>query len=301
MSRTAALVLVLVLAAPAGAASGLATGMALYLRGDYRGAAAALEAAVARGASPDALLWLGASYYRLQEYPRAAGALERYVRARPRAAVAWFWLGSARLGTGDLAGGTAALRYAAALEPGGAVGWSAGLWLRRMRVTRVRLAPGYARPGEYASLARAYNRALSPTEVDAVVRSVLGFSYRYRIDPRLISALIAVESGFSPRAVSPAGAVGLAQLMPDTARSLRVNPWSIPGSIYGAVRVVRGHLDRYGEDRVDLALAAYNAGRGAVSRYGGIPPFDETRWYVYNVLSLYGQFRTGEFVAATSP
>jgi soluble lytic murein transglycosylase-like protein len=65
------------------------------------------------------------------------------------------------------------------------------------------------------------------------------------------------------------------------------DPFSIEENVYGTVRVLRGHLDRYGFDNVALALAAYNAGSGAVRAHGGIPPYAETTWYVYNVMSLY--------------
>jgi len=75
--------------------------------------------------------------------------------------------------------------------------------------------------------------------------------------------------------------------MPETARALGVNPDDPVQNLYGTIRYLRGNLDRFGWKNLHLALAAYNAGRGAVERYEGIPPYDETRWYVYNVTSLY--------------
>jgi soluble lytic murein transglycosylase-like protein len=75
--------------------------------------------------------------------------------------------------------------------------------------------------------------------------------------------------------------------MPATARALGVNPWDPVQNVYGSIRYLRGNLDRFGWDRPHLALAAYNAGRGAVARYEGIPPYPETQWYVANVSSLY--------------
>ncbi len=101
------------------------------------------------------------------------------------------------------------------------------------------------------------------------------------IDPALLAAVASVESSFRPDAVSPAGAQGLMQFMPATAESLGVNPFDLASAIDGAARYLRSHLDRFGS--VDLALAAYNAGPGAVARHGGIPPFTETQNYVTDV------------------
>ena len=77
-----------------------------------------------------------------------------------------------------------------------------------------------------------------------------------------------------------------------TADALGVNPWDPTQNLYGAIRYLRGNLDRFGWENPHLALAAYNAGRGAVERYDGIPPYAETQWYVYNVTTLYRRFLT---------
>ncbi len=89
------------------------------------------------------------------------------------------------------------------------------------------------------------------------------------------------ESGFDPGAVSHAGAVGLMQLMPGTARELGVDPRNPAQAVDGAARLLRQHLDDFGS--VPLALAAYNAGPGAVRKYDGIPPYSETQAYVRRV------------------
>lgn len=104
---------------------------------------------------------------------------------------------------------------------------------------------------------------------------------RYGVPATLLAAVAKQESGFNPGAVSSAGAIGLMQIMPATAQGLRINPRDPAQAVDGAARLLRDHLRTFGS--TSLALAAYNAGPGAVQRYGGIPPYAETRDYVRRI------------------
>ena len=151
----------------------------------------------------------------------------------------------------------------------------------------------------YKEAVKRFNPKLSESLADAIARSILGFSYHYGVDPRLVCAVILAESRFRVTATSPKGAIGLGQLMPTTAAGLGVNNAYDPvQNIYGSVRYIRSMLDRicgrkkwnelsWGE--LALALAAYNAGPGAVKKHGGIPPYRETQSYVRRVVSIYKQ------------
>jgi soluble lytic murein transglycosylase-like protein len=125
-------------------------------------------------------------------------------------------------------------------------------------------------------------------DYDEVIRSA---SDRHSIDADLVRAVIKAESDFNSNARSRKGAMGLMQLMPDTARLHNVlNAFDPADNIEGGVRHLRMLLERYQGD-LRLSLAAYNAGSGAVERHGGIPPFVETREYVRRVLHFYEAFR----------
>ena len=112
-------------------------------------------------------------------------------------------------------------------------------------------------------------------------------SEAHGVDPLLVRALIQVESNYQPRARSSKGAMGLMQIMPATAREYRVrNPYDPRTNIEVGVKRLKDLLDRWGA--VDLALAAYNAGEGAVEKFKGVPPYRETRSYVSRILALAG-------------
>lgn len=127
---------------------------------------------------------------------------------------------------------------------------------------------------------------LPPGDADAVTTDILDASAYYQVDPILIAALFTCESGFHEDAISPAGAIGIAQLMPGTAETLGVNPYDTRDNIFGGVAYLAQQLNEFGD--YALAEAAYNAGPGAVWDAGGIPGYAETQDYVRNVEATRG-------------
>ena len=111
---------------------------------------------------------------------------------------------------------------------------------------------------------------------------------RHALEPELLASLVWQESRYCADAVSPAGAIGLGQLMPATALELGVDPWQPLENLEGAARYLRAQLDTFGN--LEHALAAYNAGPNAVRRYGGVPPYAETQAYVPAVIAFYTDF-----------
>lgn len=144
---------------------------------------------------------------------------------------------------------------------------------------------GQAQAGTVARGAPFSTRLLpAPRGLDPLIDR---FALDEGLSPRLVQAVMQVESAYDQRALSKKGAMGLMQLMPDTARELGVrDPWNPADNIRGGARYLRQQLDRFGGD-LSLALAAYNAGPTAVERHRGIPPYAETQRYVGKVLALY--------------
>ena len=126
--------------------------------------------------------------------------------------------------------------------------------------------------------------SLGATELADLIRVA---AQQNRLDPRLVQSVIQVESAYDPYARSHRGAMGLMQLMPDTARELNVtDPFDASQNVHAGASYLRKLMDRF-QGELELALAGYNAGPEAVRRFGGIPPYRETRGYVEKVLRLY--------------
>jgi soluble lytic murein transglycosylase-like protein len=134
-------------------------------------------------------------------------------------------------------------------------------------------------------------------EIDAAIDKAAA---HHNVDPNLVRALVKVESNFNPNAVSRKGAMGLMQLMPQTARQLNLkNPFDPQQNIDAGVRHLKQLLDNYGGD-VRLSLAAYNAGSGAVARSRGVPNYAETRNYVRRITNIYSRNLGGSYFGGVS-
>ena len=145
-------------------------------------------------------------------------------------------------------------------------------------------------PRNYAAPGRVYSSksSLPPNGSEWIDKIVQQAANDHAVDPNLVRAIIKVESNFNPHAVSRKGAIGLMQLMPTTAKSLNVrNPYDPAQNVDAGVRHFKQLLDSY-NGNVELSLAAYNAGAGAVRRSRGIPKYSETRNYVKRITGIYG-------------
>ena len=135
-----------------------------------------------------------------------------------------------------------------------------------------------------------YGEDVSHEEVNNLINE---YSTKNGLDADFVRAVVKQESGFNEHATSKCGAAGLMQLMPGTAKGLGVvNPYDAEDNVKGGTKMLANLLKTYGGDK-ELALAAYNAGGGAVKKYGGIPPYGETQRYVKNVLSIYNRYKGG--------
>jgi hypothetical protein len=147
----------------------------------------------------------------------------------------------------------------------------------------------------FKSVIRYYNPSINAATADRIARAIIFYSHRHKIeDDRFVAAVITIESMFNPYAVSRSGAQGLGQLMPGTAKDLSVgNSFSVEENVDGSCRYLKRQMDRFGshsrQQRYELCLAAYNAGPGAVQKWGGVPPYTETRRYVVDVINVWRQ------------
>jgi soluble lytic murein transglycosylase-like protein len=151
--------------------------------------------------------------------------------------------------------------------------------------------PASGKPGSGFGLQASARNATPAIDLNEVVAEASG---RYRLDPDLVKSVIKAESGFNVRAVSPKGAQGLMQLMPDTASKLGVpNTFDPQANVEGGTRYLRELLERYNFDLIK-ALAAYNAGPRRVEQYGGLPPYYETHAYVARIVRDFNKKKVAE-------
>jgi soluble lytic murein transglycosylase-like protein len=148
--------------------------------------------------------------------------------------------------------------------------------------------PAPAAPPAAAEAPRAAPAAKTPTTPEELAAAA---AQKYSLPESFVRSVMRVESGLHQEAMSPKGALGLMQLMPETARQLGVDPKNARQNAEGGAQYLRALLARYENrpDQVLLALAAYNAGPGAVERYHGVPPYSETRQYILRVLKYWDQ------------
>jgi len=145
---------------------------------------------------------------------------------------------------------------------------------------------------DYAAQVRNFNKSISAEDALLISRAILTYCHRtnWEVDPRMVMAVVAAESAFRPNAVSGVGALGLGQLMPATARAYGVNnPFDPLQNLYGTIKYIEREQHRWGKNP-KLIFAAYNAGPGAVMKYGGVPPYRETQNYVVTVKKYYNRF-----------
>jgi len=164
----------------------------------------------------------------------------------------------------------------------------------RPNVNRTEEVRDRSQPQSGREVTSPFSKTLGRVKNEGVKREifsqVMTSSQKYNLPPELVLAVIKQESGFKPNATSHCDAAGLMQLMPETACEMGVtNRYDIGQNIDGGCRYLREMLDRF-DGKVDLALAAYNAGPGNVEKYGGIPPFEETQNYVESIQAHMKEF-----------
>ena len=156
----------------------------------------------------------------------------------------------------------------------------------------------------YKGYIKRHNRRLSDAQADQITYGILRFSEEYDLDPRLAVATVVAESDFRITETSHKGAMGLIQLMPDEVKRLRLsNPYDPVQNLAGGIYLIKERLNKYSksnnfdkasDNHLALALASYNAGMGAVRRWGGIPPYRETQGYVRKIMKLYRELCSGD-------
>ncbi len=244
-------------------------------------------------APPDAggsLVQAGIAAYRAGAPLHALDAFSNAASRAPRAALPALWAGVAAVAAGKP--DQAARWFQAVLTRPHSLDEArvAEVWLARLRAARVAAHTGSPAVAErVAALAHAANPRLTIGQARWVGQAVVAAASREGVDPWLLASVLYIESRFNHQSVSGAGAMGIGQLMPQTAAAAGVDPRDPWQNILGAAEILRWNYLEFRDWA--LAIAAYNAGTQAVRRYGGVPPYAETRWYTDAVLNVYRQLK----------
>ncbi len=256
------------------------------------GVAVLTAAAQAREGMPEPLsLADGIAAYRAGEPLHALALFTQLAQADPESATPAIWAGVAATAAGKMEEAEGYFREGlgrphSALEERVIRGWLARLSFLREQADAERPTPiAHPNANSIAALARAANPALTTQQAIWMGEHVVAAAQEAGLNPFFLAAVVYIESGFHPTVRSRAGAIGLGQLRPQTARSAGVDPRDPWGNLLGTALTLRAYHLTFRNWR--LALAAYNAGAGAVRRYRGIPPYAETRWYVAAVMAVY--------------
>jgi soluble lytic murein transglycosylase-like protein len=245
--------------------------------------------AAAVASNPQALLRDGINAYRAGAPTHAFHAFAEAAAKAPGDALPALWAGVAAAGAGKWPDSRAYLREALRRPHTPDEGRLAEAWLGRLAAFETPVSPKAGTATWIASLAFASNPRLSWSQARWLGLAVAAAAHRQGLDPWLLAAVIYIESRFNHQSVSWAGALGLGQLMPGTAQAAGVDPRDPWENVLGSAEILRWNYLEFRD--WGLALAAYNAGGEAVHRYGGIPPYAETQWYVRAVLWVYNQVR----------
>jgi soluble lytic murein transglycosylase-like protein len=235
---------------------------------------------------PGDLLVAGWRAYQAGDMAAAQGDFARAAAVAPQSATAAVWLGAVLVARGNR--GAAAQWFQAALvrHPTLAEAGYAEAWLERLGIAVARPRWHVESRAGLADFVRATNERLSSAQALWVAAAIRTAARDEGIDERVLASVLYIESRFEHQSISLAGAEGIGQLMPGTAAGLGVDPRDPWQNVLGAARLLRADYDEF--HSWPLTLAAYNAGSGAVRRWGGIPPYAETEWYVWAVLWIYG-------------
>lgn len=243
----------------------------------------------------NAQTWLqtGWQAYQAGQMAKAQTAFAKAVISTPESATPAVWMGAVMVARGDKVDAGHWFRKALLLHPTTEQARYSLAWLGRLgqpgaqtTVKRVLGSWDISTPQGITQFIRASNPGVAAKLAQWEGHAIHEAATQEGVDQRLMTAVVYVESEFDPGAVSPVGALGLGQLMPQTAAELGVDPHDPWQNLVGAARLLRLNLAEF--HTLPLTLAAYNAGGGAVRLYRGIPPFHETRSYVWKVLSIFG-------------